>query len=57
MPKCEITEESRRIIASILEKMMFGSKEGKPSPNETNDNLFHNKKKDIFSFNSGFLGR
>ena len=45
MPKCEITEESPRIIASILEKMLSGSEEGKPSPNDTNDNLLHNKRK------------
>ena len=45
MPKCEITEESPRIIASILEKMLSGSEEGKPSPDDKNDNLFHNKRK------------
>ena len=45
MPKCEITEESPRIIASILEKMLSGSEEGKPSPNDTNDNLLHSKRK------------
>ena len=45
MPKCEITEESPRIVASILEKMLSGSEEGKPSPNDTNDNLLHSKRK------------